>query len=59
LASSNKTSGESPQSSLTQGIDGNFYGTTAFGGEIDNCEASSCGAVLKITPEGPLTTAAQ
>ncbi len=56
LVSFKGTNGESPQSSLTQGTDGNFYGTTAFGGGNDNCEAVTCGTVFKITPEGTLTT---
>lgn len=35
---------------LAEGSDGNFYGTTAFGG------ANSQGTVFKITPSGTLTT---
>jgi uncharacterized repeat protein (TIGR03803 family) len=38
--------GANPQASLVQGLDGNFYGTTA-GGQ---------GTVFKITPGGTLTT---
>ena len=36
--------------SLAEGSDGNFYGTTAFGG------ASGGGTAFKITPSGTLTT---
>jgi len=49
--------GASPEGSLVQGSDGNFYGTTQVGGA--NCEAdygAGCGTVFKITPAGALTT---
>ena len=39
---------------LVQGGDGNFYGTTEFGG-AGHC-AAGCGTVFKITPSGTLTT---
>jgi uncharacterized repeat protein (TIGR03803 family) len=42
--------GAGPEAPLVQGIDGNFYGTTAEGGAIGS------GTVFKITPEGKLTT---
>ena len=41
--------GQDPETSLLQGTDGNFYGTTAEGG------AEGLGTVFKITPEGALT----
>jgi uncharacterized repeat protein (TIGR03803 family) len=37
-------------SRLALGNDGNFYGTTAFGGN------NSCGSIFQITPTGTLTT---
>src|SRR6266403_295355 len=40
---------QSPQAPLIQGIDGNFYGTTARGG------ASNAGTVFQLTPAGALT----
>jgi|SRR5882672_848676 len=40
---------------LTQGTDGNFYGTTNGGGSGSNC-GGGCGAIFKITPSGSLTT---
>jgi len=42
-----------PYAGLVQGGDGNFYGTTWFGGA--NVDASA-GTVFKITPSGALTT---
>jgi len=49
--------GEDPLAALVQGTDGNFYGTTAFGGASSYCGLSfGCGTLFKITPEGTLTT---
>ena len=39
-----------PQTALVQGNDGNFYGTTSFGGADDQ------GTIFRMTPEGALTT---
>jgi uncharacterized repeat protein (TIGR03803 family) len=50
LFSFNGTNGSNPMASLAQGRDGNFYGTTAFGGAIGNN-----GTVFKITPSGVFT----
>jgi uncharacterized repeat protein (TIGR03803 family) len=49
LASFNNSNGASP-SSLVQGSDGNFYGTTTQGG------ANGGGTVFQMTPAGVLTT---
>jgi len=46
--------GRSPYAPLVQASDGNFYGTTASGGN-DTCPIA-CGTVFKITPDGALTT---
>lgn len=43
--------GSSPEGSLVQGSDGNFYGTTAMGGG-----AAGAGTVFRLTPLGVLTT---
>jgi uncharacterized repeat protein (TIGR03803 family) len=40
--------GSFPIAGLVQGADGNFYGTTVFGGTY------GYGAVFKLTPEGTL-----
>jgi uncharacterized repeat protein (TIGR03803 family) len=42
--------GSSPAAGLVQGSDGNFYGTTEFGGTAND------GTVFKMTPTGTLTT---
>jgi uncharacterized repeat protein (TIGR03803 family) len=44
------TEGNYPEAGLVLGTDGNFYGTTAYGG------ANGYGTVFKITPAGALTT---
>jgi uncharacterized repeat protein (TIGR03803 family) len=49
------TDGEWPSAGLVQGTDGNFYGTTEYGGTSQNC-FHGCGTVFKITPAGALTT---
>jgi len=45
-------------SSLIQGTDGNFYGTTDLGGfsNFPDCRFYGCGTVFKITPKGNFTT---
>jgi len=51
LVNFNGTGGSSPDyGSLTQGADGNFYGTTSSGG------ANQAGTVFQVTPGGTLTT---
>jgi uncharacterized repeat protein (TIGR03803 family) len=49
------TDGGEPNTALAQGTDGNFYGTTGFGGD-NSCRGQGCGTVFKITPRGRLTT---
>lgn len=51
LASFDGSDGDGPVFvSLVQGVDGNFYGTTEYGG------TSNGGTVFKITPAGKVTT---
>jgi uncharacterized repeat protein (TIGR03803 family) len=48
--------GSSPNGGLVQGIDGNFYGTTTYGGTPSCNAGQGCGTVFKITSGGTLTT---
>jgi uncharacterized repeat protein (TIGR03803 family) len=50
------TDGAEPYEGLIQATDGNFYGTTLFGGASTACAGGGCGTVFKITPSGTLTT---
>ena len=56
----NCTDGASPYAGLIQGTDGNFYGTTYYGGAnkdmICSMEGYGCGTIFKMTPSGTLTT---
>jgi uncharacterized repeat protein (TIGR03803 family) len=57
LVNFNGANGASPYASLTQGTDGDFYGTTGAGGANGNCNISGgCGTIFKVTPGGTLTT---
>jgi uncharacterized protein (TIGR03437 family) len=50
------TDGATPYGALVQGIDGNFYGTTEYGGIMGSGGLSGFGTIFKITPSGTLTT---
>jgi uncharacterized repeat protein (TIGR03803 family) len=52
----NCADGEFPQGSLLLATNGNFYGTTKFGGATCSLNSSGCGTIFEITPEGKLTT---
>jgi uncharacterized repeat protein (TIGR03803 family) len=47
--------GGAPKAALVQGSDGNFYGTTEYGGNSNGC-GLGCGTIFQITPRGVLTT---
>ena len=48
------TDGANPFAGLVQATNGDFYGTTFYGGV--NCAPYGCGTVFKITPSGTRTT---
>jgi uncharacterized repeat protein (TIGR03803 family) len=52
------TDGSIPQAGLVQATNGDFYGTTSFGGANSGsqCQGTTCGTVFKITIGGMLTT---
>ena len=55
LVNFDQTDGADSVASLIQGTDGDFYGTTKFGGANNTCY-QGCGTVFKMTPQGTLTT---
>jgi uncharacterized repeat protein (TIGR03803 family) len=54
----NCSDGYAPMAGLIKGSDGDFYGTTAYGGaDRGFCSGEGgCGTIFKITPTGKLTT---
>lgn len=46
--------GSNPEARLMQASDGNFYGTTAFGGTVPT--GAAIGTIFKMTPSGIVTT---
>ena len=51
----NGLDGSDPYAGVYQGSDGNFYGTTEYGGGT-NCPGNGCGTVYKVTSAGTLTS---
>lgn len=52
----NCADGFGPSGALIQATDGNFYGTTAYGGVADYCFGEHCGTIFRLTSTGALTT---
>lgn len=52
----NCADGYNPSAGLIQASDGNFYGTTALGGNPTCNSGHGCGTVFRITAAGTLTT---
>jgi uncharacterized repeat protein (TIGR03803 family) len=59
LVKFNVANGGHPAAGLVQGSDGNFYGTTYYGGDLSLNNGSGRGTVFRITPAGVLTTLVQ
>jgi len=53
-----KTNGAYPQSALTLGNDGNFYGTTLQGGITNSTHPSGFGTIFRVSTNGVLATLA-
>lgn len=49
--------GSAPSAGLVQGADGNFYGTTGAGGNVNDglCLSTGCGTAFQLTPAKQLT----
>jgi uncharacterized repeat protein (TIGR03803 family) len=56
LMSFNNTNGANPQAGLVQDPDGNFYGTTSYGGAYTNQSVLGNGTVFQLKTNGTLTT---
>jgi len=50
------TNGSEPQAGLTQGTDGNLYGTTSAGGAYTNQSGSGYGTVFRLDTNNVITT---
>jgi uncharacterized repeat protein (TIGR03803 family) len=47
--------GREPQGTLIMDADGNLYGTTAAGGNMEDCADIGCGTVFEVAPDGTET----
>jgi uncharacterized repeat protein (TIGR03803 family) len=53
---SSGSDGDEPHGGLVEGADGNFYGTTLYGGYTNLNNGFGYGTVFRMTPSGALTT---
>jgi len=44
-----------PQNGVVQDAQGNLYGTTPYGGDLNGCNGTGCGTVFKVTLNGVKT----
>ena len=56
LVSFANTNGSGPHTALTLGNDGNFYGTTDYGGNTNLNSGLGFGTIFRVTTNGALTT---
>ena len=52
----NGANGFMPMAGLTLGDDGNFYGTTQWGGAVDQNNGRGYGTAFRMSPGGTVTT---
>jgi uncharacterized repeat protein (TIGR03803 family) len=50
FSSFNGTYGYGPDGGVIMDSAGNLYGTTYFGGNLNDCQGEGCGVIFKITP---------
>ncbi|WP_295683883.1 choice-of-anchor tandem repeat GloVer-containing protein, partial [uncultured Nevskia sp.] len=56
FSSADSTGGKDPQSALTLGSDGAYYGSTVFGGTGSGDGCNACGTLFRITTDGVFTS---
>jgi uncharacterized repeat protein (TIGR03803 family) len=52
----NCADGAGPQGALLLGVDGNFYGTTLYGGAVNSYCPTGCGTIFSVSSGGVLRT---